>query len=259
MTTMPLWVSAVGLIVLLPVLAVIAQVALRRSWPALREGEHNDVVGFIIAVVGVIYAVLLAFVVIVSWEKYTDAEGVVGQEASALRTIYRDSTPFPPDTRDRVHTAVRAYATAAIEQEWPAMSRGESGAPEVARVLDDTSILLSGLPTGTPAQQAYLQVEADRFNDLITARSRRLDFVEQGVPGVLWTALIIGGVVTIGFAMIFGLRSAVLHTLMTASLAALIGVLLFVSVAIDKPFAGDVHVGPEPLERVLHDLNPAGS
>jgi len=58
--------------------------------------------------------------------------------------------------------------------------------------------------TGRSAQQAYLGVEADRFNDLVTARSHRLDFVEQGVPGVLWTALIIGALVTIGFAMIFG-------------------------------------------------------
>jgi hypothetical protein len=108
--------------------------------------------------------------------------------------------------------------------------------------------------TGRSAQQAYLGVEADRFNDLVTARSHRLDFVEQGVPGVLWTALIIGALVTIGFAMIFGLRSTLLHTLMTASLTALIGVLLFVAVATDYPFVGDVAVHPAPLERVLADF-----
>jgi len=41
---------------------------------------------------------------------------------------------------------------------------------------------------------------------------------------------------------------------MTAGLAALIGVLLFVAIAIDHPFAGDVAVHPAPLERVLADF-----
>jgi hypothetical protein len=37
----------------------------------------------------VLYAVLLAFVVIVSWESFSQAESTVGQEASGLRSIYR--------------------------------------------------------------------------------------------------------------------------------------------------------------------------
>jgi hypothetical protein len=242
------------LIVVLPALVVVLQIGLRRRWPALREGDHNEVAGFIIAVVGVIYAVLLAFVVIVSWENFSHAEQVVGNEASALRTIYRDSSAFPPQVRDQLHDTVRRYATAVVDTEWPAMARGEPGSPEVAHIFDETSQLLANLPTDTPGQQQYQGVEADRFNDLVAARSERLDFVEQGVPAVLWIALVVGAVVTIGFAMIFGMRSTVLHTLMTASLTALIGVLLFVAVAIDHPFAGDVAVAPTPLERVLSDF-----
>jgi hypothetical protein len=38
------------------------------SWPHVHRKEHNDVGGFIFAAVGVLYAVLLAFVVVVVWE-----------------------------------------------------------------------------------------------------------------------------------------------------------------------------------------------
>ncbi|HEY2192753.1 MAG TPA: DUF4239 domain-containing protein [Actinomycetospora sp.] len=255
MTALPIWLTALLLVLVLPAIAVAVQIALRRRFAALREGDHNDVAGFIIAVVGVIYAVLLAFVVIVSWENFSGAEGVVGQEASALRNIYRDSTVYPPEVRDRIHADVHDYAATAVEREWPAMSRSEEGDPAVGAVLDTFSRDVAALPTATPTQQQYVSVEADRFNDLVTARSQRLDFVGQGVPGVLWTALIVGAVVTIGFAMIFGMSSTLLHTLMIASLTALVGVLLFVSVAIDHPFAGDVAVEPAPLERVLHDFD----
>ena len=78
--------------------------------------------GFIIAVVGVIYAVLPAFVVIVSWENFSQAESAVGQEASALRSIYRESQAFPPDVRARIRADVLRYASTAIEKEWPAMA-----------------------------------------------------------------------------------------------------------------------------------------
>jgi hypothetical protein len=37
----------------------------------------------------VLYAVLLAFVVIVVWEKFSDAESDVSREAGAAATIYR--------------------------------------------------------------------------------------------------------------------------------------------------------------------------
>jgi hypothetical protein len=134
------------------------------------------------------------------------------------------------------------------------MAKGEPGSPEAARVVDEISEHLATIPATTQDELQYKGIEADRFNDLVTARSARLDFTDQGVPGVLWAAIIVGAVVTIGFVMIFGLRSALLHALMTAGLAALIGVLLFVAIAINHPFAGDIAVHPAPLERVLADF-----
>lgn len=131
---------------------------------------------------------------------------------------------------------------------------GRARFPETARVLDETSEYLATLVTTTPDELQYKGIEADRFNDLVTARSARLDFVDQGVPAVLWVALVVGAAVTIGFTMIFGLRSALLHTIMTASLTALIGVLLVVALALDHPFSGGVSVDPAPLERVLVDF-----
>ena len=181
MTYWPAWVVGLLLILVLPTVAVVAQLGIRRAWPSLAKGEHNDVAGFIIAVVGVIYAVLLAFVVIVSWEKFVSAEGVVGEEASALRSIYRESTAFPLESREQLHDDVRRYATAVIEQEWPAMADGHSGDPAVARVLDEMYwCTWPSLPATTPTQQEFVGAEVERLHDLVSTRSQRLDFVDQG-------------------------------------------------------------------------------
>jgi len=99
---LPIWLTGILFVLVLPGLAILVQLAIRRRWPVLADGEHNDVAGFIIAVVGVIYAGPPAFVVIVSWENFSQAESTVGQEASALRSIYRESQAFPPDVRARI-------------------------------------------------------------------------------------------------------------------------------------------------------------
>ena len=53
---LPTWLIGVLLVVVLPALVLLLQWGIRSRWPALAVGEHNDVVGFVIAVVGVTYA-----------------------------------------------------------------------------------------------------------------------------------------------------------------------------------------------------------
>ena len=253
--SLPLWLFGVVLIVVLPILVVLLQLLIRRSQPALTKGDHNEVAGFIIAVVGVLYAVLLAFVVIVTWENFSAAEGIVNQEASVLRSVDRDTAAFSPQTQDQVHDLVRAYVREVVETEWPAMAAGEPGDPAVGDILGQMSDVIGHVPITTPNEQEFAGAEVERLNQVVSLRSQRLDYVKQGVPAVLWVALIVGSVVTVGFALLFGLRQAALHFLMVGSLAALVGVLLFVAVALDYPFSGSGAVRPHAFERVLSDLD----
>jgi hypothetical protein len=251
---LPIWLIGILLVVVLPAFVLLIQWGIRRRWPALARGEQNDVVGFIIAVVGVIYAVLLGFVVIITWENYYEAEKVVEQEASALRSIYRESVALPPETQARLQALVQQYATAVTTHEWPAMARARPGDLRTGKILDQFATELSRTSVTTPAQQEFVGAGAERLSQLVSFRSQRLDYVDRGIPGVLWTALIVGGFVTIGYALLFGLERAALHSLMVGSLTALIGVLLFVALVINYPFSGGVAVEPEPFQRVLSDF-----
>ena len=59
----------------------------QRLVPAEKRQEHNDVAGFLYAVVGVVYAVLLALLVIAVWEQYQKARKTVESEANAVAEI----------------------------------------------------------------------------------------------------------------------------------------------------------------------------
>jgi hypothetical protein len=55
--------------------AAIAGALLVRRWVTVEVLErHNDVAGFIYAVIGVLYAVLLGFTAIIVWERFDEAQ-----------------------------------------------------------------------------------------------------------------------------------------------------------------------------------------
>ena len=86
----------------MPVLVAVAGLALvQRLVPPERREEHNDVAGFIFAVLGVAYAVLLAFVVIAVWQDYKAAQTNVESEAHELAGVYFLASRLPEPDRSR--------------------------------------------------------------------------------------------------------------------------------------------------------------
>jgi uncharacterized membrane protein (UPF0182 family) len=77
LVTLPLW-ELIALIVVAPTLVAMVLQALIHKWVRVeRLAQNNEIAGFKFATVGVIYAVLLAFAVIVVWEKFSAAESAV--------------------------------------------------------------------------------------------------------------------------------------------------------------------------------------
>ncbi len=74
-----------------------------RLFPGARRAENNEVFGVVFSMVGVIYAVLLAFIVVVVWGQFTDAEQRAQVEVTRISNLFRDAEPFPPPAREQVH------------------------------------------------------------------------------------------------------------------------------------------------------------
>ena len=127
------WLCAL-LVGLAVAVAVGGLLAVRRVLPAMRLREHNEVAGFIYAVLGVIYAVLLPFVLVVVWEEFRDAEHAAMQEAETLAALRRDAQQFPAPAPVQVAAEADAYARAVVDDEWPRLAEGEAaGESTVAR------------------------------------------------------------------------------------------------------------------------------
>jgi hypothetical protein len=97
-----------------------------RLVPATSRQRHNDVAGFIYAALGVIYAVLLALVVIAVWEEYDAASETVEQEANALAEIAWLGHRLPEPEGAHIQELARSYAHEVVDKEWPLMEQGQA-------------------------------------------------------------------------------------------------------------------------------------
>jgi hypothetical protein len=127
LTTQPIWVSGAIIVGLGTLLSVLGTVLVRRYADVKRLTPDTEIAGFKFGTIGVLYAVLLAFAIIVVWEKYSDAELDVVQEAGAAENIYRLSQGLSDNARVAVLHSVADYLETAINVDWPTMDQGTAG------------------------------------------------------------------------------------------------------------------------------------
>jgi len=248
-----LWVLGLLLVLGIPLVTVAVQAAVRRLAPAVVAGEHNDVAGFLIAVVGVVYAVTLAFIVIVTWEEYRDARDTVNAEAGALRSLYRDSRSLPEPARSRMSDLVVRYGQQVADQEWATMDEGGSSRAAFD-LVSEMFATLGGVVTTTPTQETFLADALVRLNDVAENRAERITVAEEGQLSIMWVAIILGGILTVGFALLFGVSNERLHYLMVGGFSAVLALQILVILVLSHPFSGDVAVTPRPFEDVVRDF-----
>ncbi len=217
--------------------------------------EHNDRAGFILAVIGVVYAVLLAFVAIGTWERFNQAEARSYEEAEALATVYRDAESFPHP--EKLQAMLQGYVRSVIDVEWPRMRRGERAAA-ANELLEAADRYVRHLPV---AAAGAADVHAQMLSAMDTAlgdRETRLTIDFIGINSIMWSVLVAGAYITVGFTYLFGFERRVMQQLMIGGLSLTIGLVLFLVVGLDYPFRGSIAVGPDAFRTLLEywQVNP---
>jgi len=242
------------LTVFVPVLVAVAGlVVVQRLVPPDRREEHNDVAGFIYAVLGVAYAVLLAFMLIAVWQDYNTAQTNVESEANELAGVYFLASQLPEPERTRLQDLARMYARVVVEEEWPLMEQGQTSLRADSLVRQLRLELLEFDPRTRGEQVLYERGLTD-LHDAVDARRSRLLEVREGIPYLLWVVLVLGGVITVSFTYLFGLKSNVAHALMVAALTLLVCGILFTIGEFNYAFSGVVEIRPEAFREVLHSF-----
>lgn len=244
---------AITLIVV--VAALIGMAIVRRLVPRERLTQHTEVAGYIYAVIGVIYGVILAQVVVAAWDEYRDALSVSETEASAVLNLDRLARVWPQDDRQLIRSALIDYATAVVEVEWPAMTRGDFSLAQETGHVSALWAAYDGIALGPDAATANFAASLDQLQSVDDARRTRFALGERTLPQAMVVTLILGGIVTVAFSYLFRIDDRWLHAVMTASLAVLVALLLLLEYDLETPFDGVDAIPSTSMQLVLNTLN----
>ena len=111
--------------------AVLGVLATRRYVHHHVAEGHNDVLVPLFLTAGVIYAVLLGFMVVGEWEFADAAHANVAEEAALLVPLYRQTLVMDPGKGDEMRKAIRDYAEDVVKG-WSGFTAGERNPHYVA-------------------------------------------------------------------------------------------------------------------------------
>ncbi len=222
----------------------------RRIIPADQVHGHNEAAGFIYTGAGVIYAVLLAFVVIAVWQTHSQADDVVIQESAAILSLYRDAEVLPEPTRTNVEGALKNYLGLVISDEWPMLVEGHPS-PKAEFALGQIWKDYRELTPQTAWDVALSAESFRQLNEVSVRRSHRLVLAESRLPAILWFFLLGGGVIMVVFTYFFHTNNIVAHAVMVGMTTVLVVSALYIVYAFDEPFSGPIAVSPAAFQHAL--------
>jgi hypothetical protein len=228
-------------------------VILNRLWAVPIRRAQNDLIGWQLSVLGTAYAVVLGFMLYTAWTDFGAAELNAELEANALRNVFRLAEGLPQPQRGSLETLARDYADAAVTQDWPAMAGGQI--PEETHEINERMWrTLMSVKTASGPEMIAEDHALTELSSLTQHRRTRLLQSVSRLPTIFWGVLVIGGLLTLISASMFGSANSGLHALQLFSLTLLIALVLLAIADVNRPFQGWVHVNDYAFQRAQQNM-----
>jgi hypothetical protein len=236
--------------------AIIGLRIVRKKYHHEELQENHEVAAVIFNAFGLLYAVVVAFVVFVVWSRYDEAAKNLELEANESIDLFYTAKMFPDSINKPMREALYQYASSINEEEFEMMTHGEKS-QKTSDALKTVSNIFINMDISKIANVPGYMESFKRFNDLAQYRRIRLFAGKNSVPSVIWVVLLIGAIITVAYTYFFGIKNVLPQNLMTAALTITITVILFLIFILEHPYMGNTAVNKEPMTSVAESMKKA--
>lgn len=222
----------------------------RKKFDITELKEHHEVAGFIITTLGALYGVIVAFTIVNAQEHTTSLRRGVHQEAYMAANLFKTSEAIPV-LRDEIHKKLYLYLKSVADNEWKFMSEKKEDTQTLGRLKDIWYAFYSYQPK-SEVERIWFTQSLETLEEMNQARLVRVYDSWEYLDSLSWLALIVGGVIMIGFLFFFGTKNTRFQLAINAAFVFLITFLFMVTYLFNHPFAPPVKISPKSY-RIIYD------
>ena len=241
------------IVVVVAALAVSAMLLVRRRAPEGSFFQDGDRAAGVFGVLATGFAVLVGFVVFLSFESYDTSRSGAETEAELVVQQFETAQFFPRTVRKTLSGEIVCYGRDVVHSEWPAMSNGTLGNIANPWALAMFKTLQTVDPKSASEQAAYSKW-FDQRSDRESARADRTHGAEGVIPPPLWIVLFLSAIVLFLFMLLFAdsAEPAFVQASMVAAVAIVTTSTLLLLWFLDNPYHSGVGgLRPVAMERSL--------
>ncbi len=238
-------------------IAITVMLLVRSRAPEGSYFEDGDRAAGVFGVLATGFAVLLGFVVFLSFESYDTSRSGAETEAMLVAQQFETVQFLPVPARGELAGEFICYARSVVHLEWPAMQSGSIGNTINPWGIELFRTLKTVEPRSASEQAAYGKY-LDERSDRQVARADRVHGAEGVIPLPLWIVLFLTAALIFGFMLLFadsGERWFV-QAAMVGCVAVVITSTLALLWFLDNPYhSGIGGLRPVAMERTLEILD----
>ena len=226
---------------------LVARVAIRK-FPFSEIVESGEGIGSYCNIIGVLYAVVLGYVLVNVYESYSTADEKVENEASIVIDLLRDAEGLPALQGMLFRKATLDYVDSVIDQEWPYMIENRKFHPDTFERFSDLFHIARKVKCEDEEQRIFLTAIVSKLNELSSTRRERVAVANTRLPDMLWGMIIGVGLVAFGICFIFPIENDKIRSLLICSTAAVMTFTTLLMYVLDRPYNGSLGIKPDSLE-----------
>lgn len=244
---------AIWLVLLSTIVAALGSLVVFKSVALEARRRHHEVGNPVFLQLGVMFAVLLAFVFSEVWAEYNTADNAISGECAALHGAAMAADALPAPQARAVNRALLAYTQTVTNTEWPLMehrqrSEAASNAMRDAIRVTGRLDLSRNIDVSNQGEVLTLLEQAHSF------RETRLFQMNQGLPWAMWLVLSLIALVLIISVLLAGVESRIGHVVFAAGFTGCTVMVLVLVRMLDYPFEGALALANDDFAKVMGQI-----
>ncbi|MFM7591313.1 MAG: DUF4239 domain-containing protein [Isosphaeraceae bacterium] len=221
-----------------------------RKFPFLDIVESGEGIGSYCNIIGVLYAVVLGYVLVNVYESYSMADTKVEDEASIVIDLLRDAEGLPALQGLLFRKATLEYVNSVIDDEWEYMIEKRTYHPATFDKFANLFHIARSVKCESEEQRIFLTAIVEKLNELSSTRRERVAVANSRLPDMLWGMIIGVGLVAFGICFIFPIENDRVRLILVSSTAAVMTFTTLLMFILDRPYNGSLGIKPESLETI---------